>query len=431
MTQTIINLGTGGAALNGQNGSTAGADSNDARFLDWPGDNAGNYVYLPGVAGNRMTLAHDAAFNVTGDLDLRVYVALDDYSNGTFQSLIGQITTGNRQYVLRINTTGFPQLLWSENGSALITAASTVAMPTSDGDPVWLRATLDVDDGAGGYEVTFYTSSNGSSWSTLDTITGGSTTSIVSGLTEGMAIGDQQVSGSGNVAAGKIYRAQILDGIGGTTVLDVDTSVITTGAATSFNALTGQTVTINRSTAGRKAVAVVSPVWLFGTDDYMEVANDALINFGAADSFTVLAVIRQWATPTSFGMYVHKRDGTSAGYVLQSNGTSLATSNAVAGGGVNVSRASTGFSAGQTVAAAFVVDRSAQTIEPFINGLSNSTSSISTVGNPTNTLPLRIGRRADGAAYQDFELLSVAVFRRALTQSELTAISNYYSTRWP
>ena len=94
----------------------------------------------------------------------------------------------------------------------------------------------------------------------------------------------------------RFYRAQVLDGIDGTTVLDVDTSVVTSGSDTSFPALTGQTVTINRSTSGRKAVAVTHPLWLFGTDDYMEVADNDLIDFGASDSFTVLAVVRQWAT---------------------------------------------------------------------------------------------------------------------------------------
>ena len=53
----------------------------------------------------------------------------------------------------------------------------------------------------------------------------------------------------------------------------IDTSVLKTGAETSFTALTGQTVTITRSTSGRKTAIVTQPCWLFGTDDYMEVNN--------------------------------------------------------------------------------------------------------------------------------------------------------------
>jgi hypothetical protein len=69
--QVILNLGTGGSDLNGQNGSTSGADSNDARFLEWPGDNAGNYVYLPGVASNYLSVPDEAALDITGDIDIR------------------------------------------------------------------------------------------------------------------------------------------------------------------------------------------------------------------------------------------------------------------------------------------------------------------------------------------------------------------------
>jgi hypothetical protein len=107
MTQTIINLGTGGAALNGQNGSTAGADSNDALFLDWPGDNAGNYVYLPGRSGDFMQVPDEAALDITGDLDLRAEVALDNWTPSVTHPLVAKFgTAGNRSYRLDVDTNG-------------------------------------------------------------------------------------------------------------------------------------------------------------------------------------------------------------------------------------------------------------------------------------------------------------------------------------
>jgi hypothetical protein len=43
-----------------------------------------------------------------------------------------------------------------------------------------------------------------------------------------------------------------------------------------------------------------------------------------------------------------------------------------------------------------------------------------------------VGRRTDtSATYQDFELLAVAVWRRALTDTEIQMITNYFQTRWP
>jgi hypothetical protein len=100
MTQTIVNLGTGGAALNGQNGSTSGADSNDALFLDWDGE---NYVYLPGVASNYMSVPDEAALDITGDIDIRVQVAMDDWTSGSSYGLIAKFSDvgDNRGYMLR------------------------------------------------------------------------------------------------------------------------------------------------------------------------------------------------------------------------------------------------------------------------------------------------------------------------------------------
>ena len=53
-----------------------------------------------------------------------------------------------------------------------------------------------------------------------------------------------------------------------------------------------------------------------------------------------------------------------------------------------------------------------------------------TVEQFTNTFPMRIG--ADGgasaASFQDFELLAVAVFRRALSATEIASINTYYGT---
>jgi hypothetical protein len=128
MTQTIINLGTGGAALNGQNGSTAGADSNDALFLDWPGDNAGNYVYLPGVGGNYLSVPDEAALDITGDIDIRVQVAMDDWTPTAAQTLLSKYSTSSGfSYLLRLETSGALRLFWSEDGTTNKSATSTAA----------------------------------------------------------------------------------------------------------------------------------------------------------------------------------------------------------------------------------------------------------------------------------------------------------------
>lgn len=188
--------------------------------------------------------------------------------------------------------------------------------------------------------------------------------------------------------------------------------------------------TINRSTAGRKSVAVTRPVWLFGTDDYMEVADNALLNMDASQSFTVLAVVRQWATPASFGRYVDKREGASlVGWGVNAPGTALQFSGTIDEGAVETSRASAIQTAGVMALMSMVVDRSAQTLLMNTNNVATATTPTAAVGTIANAAVMRIGALASAASnFQDFELLAVAVFRRALTATEITAINTYYGT---
>lgn len=267
---TIANLGAAGSLLPTTLGSSTAADSNDPKFLDFTGT---NYVYLPGVLNNNLSLPDANDLDITGDIDVRAYVALDDWTPSASQDIFSKWgAAGNYSWVLRIaSSTGIPNLFWSNDGTTILSAAATVAPTITDGSALWIRATLDVDNGASGKDVKFFTSTNGTTWTQLgSTVTTASTTSIFASNAT-VIFGASSISTTNT--SGKVFRAQIYNGIDGTKVLDVDTSVITAGSQTSFTAATGQTVTINRSTSGRKTVAVTQPTWLFGTDDYMEVNN--------------------------------------------------------------------------------------------------------------------------------------------------------------
>jgi hypothetical protein len=435
MTQTIINLGTGGALLNGQNGSTAGADSNDARFLEWPGDNGGNYVYLPGVVGNSLQVPDEDALDITGDIDLRARIALDSYAAGS-QDVIGKNTnSGNqRSYVLRVNSARALVLVWTTDGTNadIKVAGSTATIAASDGERIWVRATLDVDNGASGRDIQFFTSDDGVTWTQLGaTVTQAGTTSIYSG-TSALQVGAR--GDNTNPVAGKVYRAQVLDGIDGTTVLDVDTSVISSGSATSFTALTGQTVTINRSTSGRKSVAVVSPVWLFGTDDYMEVADNSLLDFGASEPLTVLAIHRVWGTQGTNDTLVAKKantTNTTQGWsVSGGSSTALAGQAQIGDGSAGITATSSNRVVGELTVLAAVRDVAADTLTVIRNGSAGSPVTDTTTGSLSNAEVLRIARLSGaGTEYSDMELVGVAVFRRALTATEITAITTYYQAR--
>ena len=429
--QTITSLGTGGSVLNARAGSTTNADSNDPKFLDFDGT---PYVYLPGVAGNNMSVPDANNLDITGDIDIRAKVALDDWTPASTQSFISKFETGGQ------NSWRFEQgpsqlaIIWSSGGTnndGVI--AATVPTGIADGSAKWVRVTVDVNNGASGNDVKFYTSDDGSAWTQLGaTMTTAGVTSFFSS-TSRVEVG--AVTTNGQPASGKIYRAQVLNGINGSTVLDVDTSLITNGSQTSFSALTGQTATINRSTTGRKAVAVVSsPVWLFGTDDYMEVADNVLLDFGASDSFTVLAVVRQLATIANNGAHISKWDGSTNGFVyrVQTGNAGPQGFNVGAWDGTNnVQPLSPTTTLQQDLRVeGFVLNRSSATATAYMNGSAGTSTSTSTFAAVTNTQVLRIGAYTYASTgFQDFEFIAAAVFRRALTQSEITTISNYYTAR--
>jgi hypothetical protein len=244
--------------------------------LDWDGT---NYVYLPGVASNRLTVPDSAALDITGDITLIINCTIDTLTVNV--PLIFKSATDQTAYALRLSSSNFPVFAWSEDGSISKTATSSAALTTvyTAGNNIWIKVTMDVDNGASGNDVKFYTSTDGVTYTQLgSTITTAGTTSIFSGTAD-VWIGQNPTS-TAQVLTGKVFRAQVCNGIDAAPVLDVDTSQVTSGAATSFTALTGQTVTINRSTSGRKTVCVVHPVWLFGTDDAMIVDNRYMAHTG-------------------------------------------------------------------------------------------------------------------------------------------------------
>ena len=280
--QNIKNLGWGGQALNPRAGSTLSADSNDPKYLDYVGN---SYVYVPGVTGNYLSVADSPELDVAGNIDIRVKLALDNWSapSGT-QRIIGKYgAENNRTFLLNFLSNRTLQLIWFSTAITQHIAASGSAISLDDGTPKWVRVTVRVNNGTGGTNVDFFTSDDGQTWSNL-----GSTVTIASitgffNSTAPIEIGD--ISSTTSPMAGKIFNVLISNGIAGVPVLNIDTSHITVGSTSTFTALTGQTVTINRSSTGRKSAAVCSPSWLLGTDDFLEVRERWMEHQGSNFAF--------------------------------------------------------------------------------------------------------------------------------------------------
>ena len=429
-----FNQGTGGFALDASYGSSlaiGAADTNDPLLLPWTGT---NYLYLPGVTGNYASTPDAAPLDILGDIEIVVRVALDDWTPTTSPCVISKsaVADPDRGWQLNINSDGTFQLAWYPLGTSVSGKfkSSTVAAPVTDGATLWIKATLDIDNGATQNDVRFYTApdqaTEPSSWTQLGTTV---TTAGTTSLPNNPAVLALGLTGSAPLA-GRIYRGIVRDGIGGTTVFDANfTTGITSGAQATFteSSSNAATVTINRSTAGRKSVAVTRPVWLLGTDDYMEVADNALVNFDGSQDFTVLVIARTWNTPASYTYYMTKQTPLSPtgnkGWDIRNNvwpnvGGAMGDGSAV--GNFN-QFPSAGTTASPSSLMTLGMTRSGTATNAFFNNTFGATNTNSY--DTTNTTLLRIG-----SGSLDTELLAVAVFRRALTATEIATINTYYGT---
>lgn len=204
---------------------------------------------LPGTAGNYASTPDSAALSITGDIDIRVKVAPDDWTPTVTQAFVGKMQSAStRSYYFEVFTNGRLQFTWSVDGTAVTGSKnSTVSVPFADGAVGWVRAVLDVDNGAAGNDVLFYTSTDGVTWTQLGTtITTAGTTSIFD-TTVPVEIGSRG-GGATNPLAGNVYYAEIRNGIGGSVVGAFNPETVRpTGSRTPTTVLgpTGAVWTIN------------------------------------------------------------------------------------------------------------------------------------------------------------------------------------------
>jgi hypothetical protein len=123
------------------------------------------YAAFTGVTGAYIATPDAASISVTGDIDIRAKLELDNWTPATAIWPISKASVSgtSRSYSLSVQTSGVIQITWSADGSTLLTKNSTVATGFVNGSTHWIRVTLDVDNTAAGNDVKFYTSLDGHS----------------------------------------------------------------------------------------------------------------------------------------------------------------------------------------------------------------------------------------------------------------------------
>lgn len=412
-------------------GSTTGADSNDPAL--YSAFDRGNIRINDAGNDNYFSVPDESALDITGDIDIRVEVALDEYNTGASQDLMSKFRlTGNqRSWLLRVNSSGYLQLFWSPTGAGITgaTSPSSTVRPSTvfaDGERGWLRATLDVDNGSSQNEVKYYTSTDGSSWTQLGTtITASGTTSIYNSTAEVWvgAYDGSSVSGQGHY-----FRAQVYDGIDGTKELDIDVHTDNSaGSQDTFTATTGQTVTLTRPTSGLKTVFIPANKFIAqtdGVDDYLALPTDCTPTFTATTGeYSFLVSLRQFRQPGSVNTIFSSESAHPRGLAVYSTAGDLVVR--VGGDGGNSTRTQVGSVAdGSVITVGGVVDDGLLAGYSHSDGLT-TTSSIGAVGTIVHN-DVRVAMRAFVASLgSDIDVFSVAVFQDALTEEELDDVSDY------
>ncbi len=151
------------------------------------------------------------------DLDVRAKIAPADWTPAARQGIASHwIGTTQRSWALLLNTNGTLALWYSGDGSAQTFVNSTASTGFTDGDTRWVRATLDIDNGASGTTVTFFTSTDGTTWTQLgNTVT---TAGALAGLFQ--STGDIYLGArTGEALVGKVFHVEARVGANGKQIL--------------------------------------------------------------------------------------------------------------------------------------------------------------------------------------------------------------------
>lgn len=219
-------------------------------------------AWLPGTSTGLDTLSTPdvAALDITGDIDVRLDATLLNWyladtaqgsgSTSVLTELIGKFaTTTNQRSWVMYTQNGYLKFSWSEDGGSVngYTTSSTKKLPVPASGRLAVRVTLDVNNGAGGYTVRFYTADtiNGT-WTQLgNDVVYAATTSIFAS-TATLHIGNAISGVAYNTLLGHVHAAEVRNGIGGTAVANPDFTAQASGT-TSFADAAGRTWTANNN----------------------------------------------------------------------------------------------------------------------------------------------------------------------------------------
>lgn len=185
------------------------------------------------------------ANSIVSDIDIRLKLAMDDWTAG--QGFVSKWSLGTGQRSYRFFASGIaPGRLEFELSSDGTSSAGddvcSVGHGFTAGSVHWIRVTWTNSDNV----VKYYTSNDGSTWTQLGD-NGSISSASIFNSTAALMVGSQN-SGGGNVLEGLVYYAEVRNGVDGTVAAKFDPSTVTklgTRNPSSFVSSTGETWTMN------------------------------------------------------------------------------------------------------------------------------------------------------------------------------------------
>jgi hypothetical protein len=407
---------------NGLDAFTFAASTASPTYLAYSGT---PFVWVPGVNGNVVT-GVTTAWSPLQDAEYIAEITPAAWVPAANQTIFAQ-WTGTLQHTFDLRTTGIFRHSWVDNTPTTRNFDSSAHSLTGSSKR-WVRSRIDANNGASGTNITFGLSSDGSAFTDLNTATVSSTGVARSG-TSVLAFGGQTTSAQ--AMGGYLWSLSARNATSSGT--EVALFRASDCAQSGFTDSYGNAWTVNRSAAGGKTVVLGTQAGLarsivqFATDDYGTVPAAAIPAMTASDAWSVVLVIRQWDTATSFGRYLSTKlsSGTGKGIAIRTNGTGRQIA-CHFGDGTNTVDSFGPGAAAAGVKQVVVVSCTGPLVTIYVNGTPGTPVDVSSIGDRT-TGQMQVGRDAgSSSSYQDFDLIAFGTVSRALSAGEASQLSTYF-----
>ena len=391
----------------------------------------GNYYRSPGLTTNFMEVPDATKFDITdnGDLDVRLKVALDDWSSTTFQYMIGkQNSTATSGWTCDMGGTSFEgKLRFLIGNGTFHQAYSTVANGFTDGTKQGIRYTYD----SSASDINFYTLDDPDadlgtgSWTLLgaaDVTMPGATVSTNNNDTVNIF----HPSSYSRSTLGQLYEVQVYDGINGTLVLDWDADDYTEADIEAGTHTDNESNVFTITQAGTAELARIVNRGLFwhDTNALISIPDDPALDFDpTSDVWTYGLAFRTYDTsPAADAVLMAKKANltTGDGYASYLESSDATAKGVIADGANTDTDISGNLTAGR--AHTLIVRFDGAETEIFLDGTGGGPTTTALAADAANASKLTFGSISGGGSYSQMEWWSAAVVPLALSDGEVTTL---------